>query len=84
MKLTPFYMNYRYHPRIGFELKREGRVEEVNDFMKQLTKVHKEAQAAMTHAQDTMKQHANRNRADPPIYKIGDKVMISNQSYNIN
>jgi hypothetical protein len=47
MKVTPFYANYRFHSRIGFELRREERVEEVNDFTKWMTKVHEEIQATM-------------------------------------
>ena len=47
MRVTPFYANYRFHPRMGFKLRREGWVEEVNDFMKRMTKVHEKAQATM-------------------------------------
>src|SRR6516164_5070980 len=47
MKVTPFYANYGFHPRMGFKPRREGWVEEVTNFMKQMMKVHEEAQAAM-------------------------------------
>src|SRR6516164_9145336 len=83
-RVTPFYANYGFHPRMGFEPRREGRVEEVNDFTKQMMKVHEEVQAAMTRAQNAMKRHADRNRGETPIYKIRDKVMISSHNYNIN
>src|SRR6516164_10717971 len=83
-RVTPFYANYGFHPRMGFEPRREGRVEEVNEFTKRMTKIHEEAQAAMTRAQDAMKQHADRNRGETSIYRIGDKVMISSHNYNIN
>jgi hypothetical protein len=69
---------------MGFKPKTEGWVEEVNDFMKWLTKIHKKVQAAITHVQDAMKQHTDQNRGETPIYKIRDKVMILNQNYNIN
>ena len=48
MKVTPFYANYGFHPRMGFKPRKEGQVEKVNDFMKQMTKVYEEAQATMT------------------------------------
>ena len=44
-----------------------------------MKKVHKEAKSSITQAQETMKQYADRNRAEVPQYKIEDKVMISTQ-----
>ena len=83
-KVTPFYVNYGYHLRIGFKLIREEWVEDINDFMTQIKQVHEETQIAMMQTQDMIKQHADQNRGETPIYRIGDKIMISNQNYNIN
>ena len=36
-KYSPFFLNYRYHPRKGIEPKREYKVEAVKDFTERIT-----------------------------------------------
>ena len=74
MKVSPFFTNYGYHPRMGVEPHRHTKVEAADEFVTWMKQIHKEAQAALVKVQDEMKHYADYHRRDPPKYKVGQKV----------
>ena len=75
-KQSPFFVNYGRHPRMGFELRREGKHPAAQEFIEQMKEVHGEAQAMLKKAQDNMKVYADQWHAKAPEYKVGDKVIF--------
>jgi transposase InsO family protein len=49
-KISPFFTNYGYHPRMGIEPRRAGRSEPAKDFAERMKSIHEEAQAALSKA----------------------------------
>ena len=82
-RISPFFVNYGYHPRMGVEPRREVKVQSVEDFVSQMQKVQEEAEAALKKARDDMMQHVDRTRARAPEYKVGDLVWLSTKDLNI-
>ena len=80
---TPFYANYGYHPRMGFEPIRETQNESTGQFITRLKSVQEEAVSAIKRAQEEMKKQADRKRRDAPIFKKGDKVLISTENLQL-
>jgi hypothetical protein len=83
MKVSPFYANYGYHPRMGTEPHQYTRVEAMNEFANRMKYIHEEAQAAMTKAQEEMKCCADYHRGEPPKYEVGQKVWLEMENLNI-
>jgi outer membrane protein assembly factor BamD (BamD/ComL family) len=50
MKVTPFFANYGFHPRMGFKLRRKTKIEAMTDFVERMKKVHEESDAALIKA----------------------------------
>jgi hypothetical protein len=76
-RISPFYANYGYNPRMGFEPRRNVKVQSVEDFVQRMQNVQAEAEAALHKARDDMKRYADRTRAHAPKYQVGDKVWLS-------
>ncbi|THH11692.1 hypothetical protein EW146_g7954 [Bondarzewia mesenterica] len=49
-KVSPFFANYGYHPRMGFELHTQTKVEAVDDFVSRMKKVRGELESALKKA----------------------------------
>jgi transposase InsO family protein len=76
-RTSPFYANYGYNPRMGFEPRRKAKVQSVEEFVQKLKSVQAEVEAALHKARDDMKKYADRKRMHAPQYKPGDKVWLS-------
>ena len=61
IKVSPFFANYGFNPRMGVEPNRQAKVEAADDFTKQMKYIHKEAQAALTKAKEEMKHYVDYN-----------------------
>ena len=83
-RVSPFFANYGYHPRMGFEPRRQTKVEEAGEFAERMRKIHEETKAALSKAQEAMKRYADIERSEAPKYKIGDKVMIVTSNLSLN
>ena len=76
-RVSPFFTNYGYNPHMGFEPRRNTKVQAVEDFVQWMKNVQAEVEAALHKARDDMKCYADRSRADAPQYQIGDRVWLS-------
>ena len=83
IKVSPFFANYGFNPRMGVELHRQTRVEAADDFTKRMKFIHEEAQAALTKAKEEMKRYADYHRGNPPQYQTGQKVWLETENLNI-
>jgi len=59
-KNSPFKVNYRQDPRMGFEGRRKGKYEAAGKFVEKMRKIQKEAKVALGKAQEEMKKFADR------------------------
>ena len=67
---------------MGFEPRRDTKVQAVEDFVQRMKNVQAEVEAALHKARDDMKRYADRSCADAPHYQIGDRVWLSTKDLN--
>jgi Chromo (CHRromatin Organisation MOdifier) domain len=82
-KVSPFYANYGYHPRMGMELHHYTKVEAADEFASWMKQIHKEAWATMTKAQEEMKHYMDYHCGQPPKYEVGQKVWLETENLNM-
>jgi len=75
-KVSLFEANNGRSLRMGFELRKKGRFEGAEKFAKKMEEVQSEAKAALTKAQEKMRQYADRKRGEVVEYKVGDLVLL--------
>ena len=74
---TPFMLDSRRHPWIGFEPHQaESRLETVNKLWDQMDSTLVEAKSALAKAKDDMAQYYNQHQTLVPEYQVGDKVYL--------
>ena len=61
MKVSPFKVNSKQDPCMGFELRKKRRFEEANKFVERMQEIQKEAKTALGKAQEDMKKYADRH-----------------------
>jgi len=76
-KVSPFKANSRRDPRMGFEMRRQGKTEGAKEFTERMKGIQEEAQAALKKAQEKMKKQADRKRGESEEYQVGDLVLLS-------
>jgi len=62
---------------MGFELRKKGRFEEANKFVKRMQEIQKEVKVALGKVQEDMKKYANKHRGEAEEYQVGDLVLFS-------
>jgi len=62
---------------MGFELRKKGRFEEANKFVKRMQEIQKEVKVALGKVQEDMKKYANKHRGEAEEYQVGDLVLLS-------
>ena len=80
IKVSPFFTNYCFNPRMGVEPHRQTKVEAVDNFTKWMKFIHEEAQVTLTKAKEEMKCYADYHHGDPPQYQSGQKVLLEAES----
>ena len=82
-KMSPFQMNYGREPRIGFDIRKKGKNEKAEEFVKKMKERHEEAKAVLVKLQEEMKRQADRSRKETEEYRVGDKVLISTKDFSM-
>ena len=75
-KMSPFQVNYGREPRMGFDIRKKGKNEKAEEFVKEMKERHEEVRAALVKSQEEMKRQVDRNRKEAEEYRVGDKVLI--------
>jgi len=65
------------NPRMGFEMRKKGKVLRAEEFMAKMKEIQEEAQAALRKVQEEMKKQVDRHRGEVEEYKVGDMVLLS-------
>ena len=82
-KMSPFQVNYGREPRIGFDIRKKGKNEKAEEFVKEMKERHEEAKAALVKSQEEMKKQVDRSRKEAEEYRVGDKVLISTKDFSM-
>ena len=81
-KMSPFQVNYRREPRMGFDIRKKGKNEKAEEFVKEMKERHEKARAALVKSQEEMKKQADRSRKEVEEYRVGNKVLISTKDFS--
>ena len=82
-KMSPFQVNYGREPKMGFDIRKKGKNEKAEEFVKEMKEKHKEVRAALVRSQEEMKRQADRSRKEAKEYRVGDKVLISTKDFSM-
>ena len=82
-KMSPFQVNYGREPRMGFDIRKKGKNEKAEEFVKEMKERHEEAKAALVKSQEEMKRQADKSRKEAEEYRVGDKVLISTKDFSM-
>ena len=55
-KSSPFQINYRREPRMGFDIRKKGKNEKTEEFVREIKERHEEARVALVKSQEEMKR----------------------------
>jgi hypothetical protein len=82
---TPFMLDTRRHPCMGFEPHRpRSKLESVNEFAEDMAHGLEEARSAITKVKDEYTMYYNRRQEPAPIFKPGDKVWLDGSDIATN
>ena len=76
-KVSSFMANNGRNPRMGFEIRKKGKVLRAEKFAAKMKEIQEEAQAALRKAQEEMKKQTDWHRGEAEEYKVGDMVLLS-------
>jgi hypothetical protein len=87
IKVSSFFDNYSFNPRMGVEPTRQTKVEAVDDFTKQMKFIHEEAQVALTKAKEDFemihKPGASMGKADALSRRPDHKEGVENDNKEV-
>ena len=69
--------NNGQNPRIGFKIRKKGKVLRAEEFVAKIKEIQEEAQMALRKMQEEMKKQADRHRGEAKEYKVRDMVLLS-------
>jgi hypothetical protein len=78
--LTPFYANKGYHPSITVHPERDIASTRARDFAVDLDDLHRQLRSYISDAQKRYSTSADKRRAAPPEFKVGDKVFVKSDN----
>jgi len=67
---------------MSFDIRKKGKNEKAEEFVKEMKERHEEAKAALVKSQEEMKRQVDRNRKEAEEYRVGDKVLISTKDFS--
>ena len=81
-KILLFQINYGRELRMGFDIRKKGKNEKAEEFVREMKERYEEAKAALVRSQNEMKRQADRNRKEIEEYRVDDKVLISMKDFS--
>jgi len=72
-KVLPFKANNKQGLHMGFEMRKKGKFEKVEEFAKRMKEVHKEVEAVLRKSQEEIRKYVNRKRSKPEEYRVGQR-----------
>ena len=81
---TPFYINYGHHPKIDMLPTLRGESLMVEDFAKQMEKLHRTMKMHLEQAQSCYKEIADVKRKQHPSFQVGNKVWLLRRNIKTN
>ena len=81
-KMSLFQVNYEREPRMGFDIRKKGKNEKVEEFAREMKEKH-ETRATLVRSQEEIKRQADRSRKEAKEYRVGDKVLISTKDFSM-
>ena len=82
-KTLPFQANYGRELRMGFDIRKKGKNEKVEEFVREMKERHEEARVALVRSQEEIKRQADRSRKEAEKYRVGDKILISTKDFSM-
>ena len=76
-KILLFKANYGQDPRMGFEGRRKGKYEAVENFLERMKRIQEEAKAVLGKAQEEIKKFADKKQREGEKYRVEDLVLLS-------
>ena len=58
-------------------MRKKGKFERAEEFVKRIKEVHKKAEAALRKSQEEIRKYADRKRSEPKEYRVGDWMLLS-------
>ena len=80
-KMSPFQVNYGRELRMGFNIRKKGKNEKAEEFVKEMKERHEKARAALVKSQEEMKRQVDRSRKEMEKYRVGNKILISTKDF---
>jgi len=68
---------------MGFDIRKKGKNEKAEEFVKEMKERHEEARAVLVKSQEEMKRQVDRNRKEAEEYRVGNKVLISTKDFSM-
>ena len=82
-KMSPFQVNYGRELRMGFNIRKKGKNEKAEEFVKEMKERHEKARAALVKSQEEMKRQVDRSRKEMEKYRVGNKILISTKDFSM-
>ena len=82
-KSSLFQVNYGRELRMGFNIRKKGKNEKAEEFVKEMKERHEEARVALVKSQEEIKRQIDRSRKEAEEYRVGDKILISMKDFSI-
>jgi len=76
-KVSPFMANNSRNSRMGFEMRKKGKVLRAEEFAVKMKEIQEEAQAVLKKAQEEMKRQVDQHRGEVEEYKVRDMMLLS-------
>ena len=82
-KSSLFQVNYGRELRMGFNIRKKGKNEKVEEFVKEMKERHEEVRAVLVKSQEEIKRQVDRSRKEAEEYRVRDKILISTKDFSI-
>lgn len=74
--VSPFFANKGYHPQVNISIEEDVASYRARNYAVDLNELHQELQKQLKRAQEQYTEQADRHRANPPNFSIGDPVYL--------